>query len=232
MPAVSEPTLRRRRDPDEMTERLDAPMAALGVVFLLVVIGEGLATPGTVLHQALIAAGWVIWAAFVAEFAFKIYAADDRWAFLKRSWWQAIFLAVPFLRLLRVARVLRAARAGRVVSSVVRASRTARGTLTARVGWLGAMTMITILGGSQLLFEFGDPPTYASALHSAAFAAITGEPIRDDSSFARVLELVLAAYSVVFFASLAGALGAFFLETRREASAHAGDRDPEPDRHG
>ena len=201
-----------------MTERLDKPMAALGVIFLLVVVGEGLAQSGTALHTALVTAGWLIWAAFVVEYVLKLAWAPDRGDFLKRSWWQLIFLALPFLRLLRVAMFLRAARAGRVVSSALRVGRSARSALTARVGWLGAVTLITILGSSQLLFEFGDGSSYATALHDAAYAAITGEPISEDSGFARVLELILAAYSVVVFAALAGSLGAFFL-ARNDADA-------------
>lgn len=205
-----------RPDPQELTERLDRPMAALGVLFLLVVVSEGLAQPRTPLHTALVAAGWIVWGAFVVEYVLKLVWARDRAAFLRRSWWQVLFLALPFLRLVRVALLLRTARAGRVVSSVVRASRSARGALTARVGWLGAVTLITILGSSQLLFELGETGTYAVALHETAYAAITGEPIRDDSTFARFLELVLAAYSVVVFAALAGSLGAFFLEAGRK----------------
>lgn len=209
--------MRQRRDPQELTERLDGPMAALGVVFLLVVVGEGLATSGSGLRTAFVAAGWIIWGIFVAEYVVKLLWAPDRVEFLKRSWWQILFLILPFLRLLRIAVLLRTARAGRVVSSVVRASRSAGNALTARVGWLAAITAITILGSSQLLYEFGDSGSYAEALHDAAFAAIAGEPIADASGFARFLELILAAYSVVVFAALAGSLGAFFLERTREA---------------
>lgn len=211
----------KTRDPQALTERLDGPMAALGLMFLLVVVGEGLAQPGSALHTTFVAAGWVIWVAFVAEYALKLIWAPDRGEFLRKSWWQLIFLALPFLRLLRVARVLRTARAGRVVSSVVRASRSARGALTARVSWLAAVTAIVILGSSQLLFEFSDIDNYATALHAAAYAAFTGEPIRDPSGFARFLELLLAAYSVVVFAALAGSVGAFFLERTREEEAVA-----------
>lgn len=215
---------RTKRDPQEVTERLDAPMAALGVIFLLVVIGEGLARPGSSLKTSLIVAGWAIWALFVAEYLFKLYWAPDRTEFLRRSWWQLLFLILPFLRLLRVAMLIRAARAGRVVSSVVRASRSARGTLTARIGWLGAITAITVLGSSQLLFEFGDGTSYGDALHDAAFAAITGEPIRENSGFARILELLLAAYSVVVFAALAGSLGAYYLQPDRRAPGQVPSR--------
>ena len=61
-----------------------------------------------------------------------------------------------------------------------------------RVGWLAVVSVITGLGSSQLLYEFGDHVSYADSVHAAS----------------------LAAFSVVFFATVAGSLGAYFLENR------------------
>lgn len=207
---------RREAVSDLIAERLDRPMAALGVIFLLVVFGEGLAVEGSGLATALLVAGWVLWSVFVAEFVVRIYIAPSKTRFLKKNWWQVLLLALPFLRFIRVLRVLRAARASRVVSSAVRATRSARDALTARLGWLAAATIIIVLTSSQLLFEFGSSENYAEALHDAVYAAVVGQPMTDDSSFARVMELLLAVYSVVIFATLAGTLGAYFLERRSE----------------
>ncbi|MDF2967903.1 MAG: hypothetical protein K0Q93_1681 [Nocardioidaceae bacterium] len=60
---------------------------------------------------------------------------------------------------------------------------------------------------------------YGRALHGAALATVTGEPPAADGAVARVLEVVLAIYSVVVFATLAGALGAFFLQKRGSGAA-------------
>ena len=207
---------RREELSDLIAERLDRPMAALGLIFLLVVFGEGLATKGSTLATALLVAGWALWIAFVAEFLARLYIAPSKARFLRRNWWQILLLALPFLRFIRVLGVLRAARAGRVVSSAVRVTRSARAALTARLGWLAAATVIVVMTSSQLLFEFGNSDNYAEALHDAVYAAVVGEPMTDDSAFARILELLLAMYSVVFFATLAGTLGAYFLERRGE----------------
>ncbi len=207
---------RREAVSDLIAERLDRPMAALGIIFLLIVFGEGLAARGSGLATALLVAGWVLWGTFVAEFLVRFYIAPSKGAFLRKNWWQVLLLALPFLRFIRVLRVLRAARASRVVSSAVRATRSSRAALTARLGWLAAATMIVILTSSQLLFEFGDSENYAEALHDAVYAAVVGQPMTDESVFARVLELLLAIYSVVVFATLAGTLGAYFLERRDE----------------
>ncbi|PWR07640.1 hypothetical protein DKT69_34410 [Micromonospora sicca] len=56
---------------------------------------------------------------------------------------------------------------------------------------------------------------YGKALHDVTLTTISGEPLTATDTFAQVLELVLAAYSAVVFATLAGALGAFFLSRQR-----------------
>jgi voltage-gated potassium channel len=75
------------------------------------------------------------------------------------------------------------------------------------------------MGASQLLFVAETFTDYGRALHGAALATVTGEPLAADGAVARVLEVVLAIYSVVVFATLAGALGAFFLQKRGSGAA-------------
>lgn len=191
-------------------------MGALGLVFLLLVLGQSLARDQE-LVAALTVAGWVLWLVFVAEFVLRAYAARDQRRFWVRNWWQVIFLAVPFLRFARALRVLRAARLGSVVSSAVRGSRSAGRLLTGRVTWLAVVTVVVVLASSQVLYLVGTYDNYAEALHGAALATVTGEPLVADSGFARFLEVLLAVYSVAVFATLAGAVGAFFLEQRRRA---------------
>lgn len=207
----------RERWAEELLDRLTPAMSALSILFLLVVLGEQLARTSSALSTVMTVAGWLLWAVFVVEFVARLVVAPDTGRFLKRNWWQVLFLVLPFLQVLRLVRSLRFLRTGRVLSSAVRSSRSARSVLGGRVGWLSAVSAITVLGGSQLLYEFGDYVRYGDALHAAALATITGEPLARQDSFAKVLEVVLAAFSVVVFATLAGSLGAYFLETRRPA---------------
>lgn len=202
----------------EIADRLDRPFSVLGVLFVLIVLGQNLSTH-TRLQLGFAIAGWVLWALFAGEFLLRLYIAPDRWDFLRHNWWQLVFLAVPFLRFLRALRALRAARAGGVFSSAVRGTRSARGLLSGRVSWLVVVTVIVMLGSSQLLYALGDYVSYAAALHDVALATMTGEPLGKDTPVARTLEVLLAAYSVAVFASLAGAIGAFFL------SSHADTRE-------
>ncbi len=58
------------------------------------------------------------------------------------------------------------------------------------------------------------------ALWWSANLALSGNPVFEPSSFlARSLSLVLTAYASVVFASLAGAVGAYFVESRAERAA-------------
>lgn len=186
-------------------------MSALGVLFLLVVLAESFARPGTVLAGSLMVVNWVLWGMFAAEFAVRLVVAPDRGRFLRRNWWQAVFLLLPFLRFLTLLRTLRLVRSGRVLSSAVRSSRSTGRILGNRLAWLGVTTAITVIAGSELLYKTEGYDRYASALHAATLAAVAGEPLPHSGGWTSVVELVLVVYSVVVFATLAGALGAFFL---------------------
>jgi voltage-gated potassium channel len=214
---------------EELLDRLTPVMSALGILFLLVVLGEQLARDNAALSTVLTATGWLLWAAFAAEFVARLVVAPDRGAFLRRNWWQVVFLALPFLRVLRLVRTVRYLRTGRVLSSAVRSSRSAHGVLGGRVTWLAVVCAIMVLGSSQLLYEFGSYDRYGDALHAAALATITGEPLGRPDGFSRLLEVLLAAFSVVVFATLAGSIGAFFLDRSRGASATGTEEVPTRD---
>lgn len=203
---------------EELLDRLTPVMTALSALFLLVVLGEQFARPDSPLSLGLTVTGWALWAVFVAEFVARLVVAPDSRRFLRRNWWQIIFLVLPFLRVLRLVRAVRVLRTGRVLSSAIRSSRSARSVLGGRVGWLAVVSAIAVLGSSQLLYEFGDYASYGDALHAAALATISGTPLGRDDSFSQVLDIVLTTFSVVVFATLAGSLGAYFLETRGRSS--------------
>lgn len=196
--------------------RLDRPMGVLGIIFLFVVLGQLLATH-PLLVTVLAVLGWLFWAIFVAEFLLRAYIARFQKRFWKKNWWQVIFLLVPFLRFfralqaLRFWRVARLARFGGVVSAGVRGSRSAGRLLSSRIGVLSAVTVIVILVSSQLIYLTGAYDSYIDALYEAALASIAGQRLTAGTGFTRLLDVILAIYSVVVFAALAGALGAYFL---------------------
>lgn len=81
-------------------------------------------------------ATWSLWSFFVAEFAVRLVLAPSTTRFLRRNWWQAVFLAVPFLGFLRA--FTRSARVARALSSSVRGTRTAGRAFGSRVAYLSA----------------------------------------------------------------------------------------------
>lgn len=194
-----------------LLDRLTPVMSALSILFLLVVFGELFARPGSALETTLFVTGWVLWTVFAVEFVVRLVVAPDTGRFLRRNWWQLAFLVLPVLRVLRLVRAVRVLRAGRVLSSSVRTTRSARRLLGGRLGWLGVVAAITVMASSELLYAFDVYERYGDALHAAALATITGEPLQQPDVLARVLEVLLAAFSVVVFATFAGSVGAYFL---------------------
>ena len=204
-----------------LARRLDKPMGILGVIFLFVVLGQ-LIADDPVMVTVLTVVGWLFWAVFVAEFLLRAYIAGFGKDFWKKSWWQVIFLLVPFLRFFRVLQALRlvrfarVARYGSILSAGVRGSRSAGRLLTNRIGWLTAVTAVVVLASSQLLYATEEQSSYTDILFETAMAAITGTGITGTSVFSRIIQVILAIYSVAVFATLAGTLGAYFLRSKQQ----------------
>lgn len=218
----------RERLAQDLYDRLHPAMAALGLLFVVLVLAQGPASEGTTLQRALLAATWVLWVIFVAEYALRLVIAPSTTTFLRRTWWQLLFLVVPVLTLLRALLILRVARPTRVALAAVRGGRSARATLTGRAAWLAVLTAIVTFTSADVLYQAARIRPYGTALHAAALATVAGEPTGGDHGVAQVLDVALAVYAVVFFAALAGSLGAFFLEQQRQA-AGTSDRTPNRD---
>ncbi|MER7898808.1 hypothetical protein ABTX62_22540 [Streptomyces sp. NPDC096046] len=212
----------------DLLERLTPVMSGLGLLFLLVVIAERLVAPESAASTALAVVGWVLWGVFAAEFATRLVLASHRGRFLRTNWWQVIFLVLPFLRVFRLLKSLRLIRTGRVLSSTVRSSRSAGRLLGDRAAWLSMVTLIVILAASELLYELdGAHGSYASTLHATALMTISGQPLRTATAYGTVLEVLLAVYSAVVVAALAGTFGAYFIDKRTRTTPD-GDGDPTP----
>ena len=212
--AAPDPLTERERVAEWVADRLDRPITIAGFVFLFVVLADLFVPRATPAGRVLEIAGWLLWGLFVVEFGVRLFIAPSTSEFLRRNWWQLIFLAVPFLRFLRPFARLRVPRLGRVVSSAVRSSRTAARRLSGRLSWLTVLTLIVIVAASQVVFEFGAFSSYGDALYRTALATVTGEPLAQDAPVLQVLDVVLGIYSVVVFAALAAMLGAFFVDRR------------------
>ncbi len=209
-----------------VTERVDPLMAWLGIVFALLV-GFEIAvevTPPT--ERALRAIGWAIWAVFLLEFVTRLWLAPRRLRFLRRHWFQAAALVVPTLRLFRFLRLLRLGRAlpaARVVSSSYRSVGTARRLFRSRLGYLGALAVVVAVAVAELAFVFerdhpdGAFESFGDALlwSAATVLALQADPVPTTIG-GRLAMLAGFAFGLVVVASLAGTVGAFLVEERRE----------------
>ncbi|WP_153395676.1 hypothetical protein [Ornithinicoccus halotolerans] len=212
---LQRPAEEREHLAEWLLDRLTPMMSGLGIIFVLVVLGEQLSSPGSAASTALTVVGWALWVVFVAEFVARLVLAPSTSRFLRRNWWQLIFILLPVLRVLRLVRALRVLRGGRVLSGAIRGSRSSASVLRGRLGWLASLWVIVVLAVSQLLHTFAAFDSYAASLHATALGAMTGEPLPAEGGVARVTEVLLAAVSVGLFGTLAASLGAYFLDSSR-----------------
>lgn len=221
------------REEDELEERLelaleraDPFMAWLGVLFALLVGYELAVDLGASARQVLTIAGWVIWGLFLTEFAAHLYLAPQRLRYVRRHWIRALAILIPTLRFLRFLRLLRLGRAlpaARVVTSSYRVAGTARRLLRTRLSYLGALATVVAVAVAELAFlferdaarpvfsSFGDAVLWALAV----VVALQGDPTPTTTG-ARLVMLAGFAFGLVVVATLAGSIGAFLVDDRRE----------------
>jgi voltage-gated potassium channel len=220
-----EPTPRERLA-TLLERRLDLPMAFLALIWALFVAYELIAPPEQL--GTLTTISNVIWIIFLVEFFLKLIVSGKPLRYLRRHWPSVFFLMVPALRLLRGLRALRAVRllpAARVVGSSYRAVGTARSLLQGRLQFLLLASLVVIFGSGQLVFVLergrtGAIDSLGNALWFSANAVISGTIVYEPVTLVgRLLALLLTAYAIVVFASLAGTIGAYFVESRQERAA-------------
>ena len=215
-------------------ERVDPVMAWLGVVWALVVGYEFAVELTPDAQRVLVVVGWVAWVIFLLELLAHLVVAPSRLRYLRRHPLQVVGVLIPALRILRFARLLRLGRAlpaARVVTSSYRVAVTARRLLGSRLGYIAALSAVVMVALAELayLFERGaaEPvfDNFADAVlwSVAVVVAGQGSPV-PNSLGAHVAMLAGFAWGVVVFATVAGALGAFFIDERRERA----ESEPQP----
>jgi voltage-gated potassium channel len=212
------------------TTQLDPLMAWLGVVFAMLAVFQ-LASPelSAAWSRGLEISVWAIWGVFVLDFAAKLVVAPSAARFLRRHWLAVLMLLVPTLRILRFGALLRLGRvlpAARVVSTSYRATGVARQLLQSRTAYMGGIAGVTVLAAAQLawLAERGREtfPSFGDALIWAATSvvALQGDPV-PETRLGRLVMLGGFAVGLVLVAALAGTVGAYLLEERREQAETA-----------
>jgi voltage-gated potassium channel len=209
----------------DATERLDPFMAWLGLVFALVVGYQFVVDLRPPADRALEVVSWVVWAIFGLEFLAHLWLAPKKGTYVRRHWLQVVMLFVPALRVLRFVRLLRVGRAlpaARVLSSSYRSAGSARRLVQSRLGYVGALATIVGLAVAQLgwYFEqsqarpafdsFGDAALWAASV----VVALQGDPV-PTSLGGRLVMVAGFVFGLIVITSLAGVLGAYFVEEAR-----------------
>ncbi len=222
---------------------LDWPMAALGLVWLALLVVE-LVWGLSPLLEGL---GTVAWIAFVLDFSVRLILAPRKLTFLKRNWLAAISLFVPALRLFRLARLAPLLRAGRtvrglrllrVVGAVNRGMRSLGASMGRRgFGYVAALTVVVTLAGAAGMHAFerdlpggGGLTDYGTALWWTAMIMTTmGSDYWPQSAEGRVLCFLLALYAFAVFGYVTASLATFFVgrEVEREDAGLAGEKSIE-----
>lgn len=225
-------TEERRYVLEQLEDWLRAPMLALSLAWLLIVVWE-LARGTSALLETL---GTAIWGVFIVEFVIRLALAPEKGAFLRRNWLTVISLLVPAfrlfrgLRLLRAARALRGARLIRIVGTANRSMNALRATLRRRgfVYVLGLTALVVALGAAGMLnFEGADEvaggfSSYWDALWWTAMLVSTiGSAFWPITPEGRVLCFLLSLYGLAVFGYITASFASFFIG--RDADSSAGD---------
>jgi voltage-gated potassium channel len=147
--------------------RIDPVMMALALAWLPVLVVP-LVTPlkGWV-ATAFALVDYFVWAAFLVEYAVKLWLAADRWHFVRHHLLDLAMVAVPILRPLRLARLLRLVRLGRVVLVLGSSLRRARAMFAHHALYLVLLAVVAIVfaaAGLELVFE--QHSTGPTAIHN------------------------------------------------------------------
>ena len=218
----------------DLEEWLERPMLVLSFAWLALFVLE--LTRG--LPRWLDVVGWVIWAAFLLDFALRLALAPDRGAYLKANWLTALSLLLPAARLFRAVRVFRALRAARaarglrlvkVVGSLNRGMRTLAQSFGRRgFGYVVALTLLVTLAGAAGIFAFerdvaGSPLTsFGAALWWTAMMMTTmGSDYFPQSAEGRALCVLLAVFAFAVFGYVTATLATYFVG--RDAAAPEAD---------
>ena len=210
---------------------LEPMMAALGIVFLILLIIDfaGIsAEQQPWLDRAMTA----IWVAFVVDFLLRLVIAPSKPSFLRENWLSVASLALPFLRPLRALRAIRAARSLRLVRLLGGANRgmrvLQRVTGGQQIAYVGALTiLVTLLGAVGVLFfdrnvegatirTFGDAIWWSTAM----ITTINNEKYAV-SPEARVIAVLQRVFAVSIFGLVTAAIASYLVGRQVDEQASA-----------
>jgi voltage-gated potassium channel len=172
----------------------------------------------------IVAADWLIWTVFLAEYATLFVLAEDRAAYARRSWWigAIVVLSFPLLpellglvRLARLTRVLRVALAAWMAVSTLRAFG------RRELAEIGVLTCGVLLAGGALLTLVEPDTVKGDVWNGVWWAATTATTvgygdIAPVSLLGRIIGVVVMVVGIGAMSTLIAAVSSRFVHQDRE----------------
>lgn len=157
----------------------ELPLLLLALVMIPLLLAPLLFHLSSGVEAAIVAADWLIWAAFAFEYVARLVLTPAKWRFVRREWFSLLIVVLPFLRPLRVvrsARALRLLRLARLGAVLAKGGESARRVLTRHgLHYTLVVVLLVLVGGASavLAFEEGAPGASIGSLGDALWWAVT-----------------------------------------------------------
>jgi voltage-gated potassium channel len=212
----------------EALDRFERQTAVLMMVLALAIIPLLLAPVvldlSPAVERTLFAIDWLIWAAFVVEYAIRLYLAPNKKHFVSHNIIDLLFIVVPFLRPLRVARSVRAfrfVRAFRATVILLRAFDAVQDVLKKhKLGYTLVVAALIVVGSGLLVSELekADAENSIQSIPEGLWWAVTtmttvgyGDEI-PMTPLGRAIGVVVMFLGIGLFGLLAASLASFLVE--------------------
>lgn len=216
----------RKRAFEAVERATDLPMLVLSLAIIPLLVVPYFANFSPSVDRAFFAVDWLIWAVFAMELVVKTYLAPRRARYLIHNWFDVVFVAVPFLRPLRIVRsvrILRATRAARALSLFAKVGANGR-EIFSRHGLQYALLvgLVAIVGCATATFYFerdsgGNIDSFGTALWWAATTVTTvgyGDTYPSTAE-GRGVAVLLMLIGITLFSVVTANIAAFFIESDR-----------------
>jgi voltage-gated potassium channel len=222
---------RHRSEALDRFEQLTAvPMLVLALAIiplLLIPFMVDLSPAQRALFEAI---DWFIWALFVVEYVVRLVLSPKRWWFVRHNVIDLLFVALPFLRPLRIARsarALRVLRAGRGMVILLRALKAGREVFTQhKLNYMLLIGLLFVMVGALVVVqaEQNVPDSNITSYPDALWWAVTtittvgyGDrfPV---TGMGRAVAVVLMLFGIGLFGLLAASMASYFLGEKQEGT--------------
>lgn len=173
--------------------------------------------------DAFVVADWAIWTAFALEVSLGLALANDRWAFLRKSWLLALIvvLSIPVLPavlgFVRLARVARALRLVRLVGFSSQAFPALKATLGRRAVLFLMASFFLLVAVAGSLMSIVEPQTVKGNMWDGMWWAVVTSTtvgygdISPVTPLGRAVAVALMVVGIGMAGTLAASVGAYFV---------------------